>query len=235
MGIFYFTLMISAVSIACCINSSIFSERFNSDFSIRSRFGFVTGCFATKIVQQSSNGCIDVSYVSIFSEISTISLLSNPINGRYTGSVTNRIRCRKTLHSLACNLSDTFSGDQSETAVFFRKMLCNLHHITPHDDRQFLMWTFLIYIKLNVCKIHHMKFDRTCILRNQFCQIYYFFLCSFTCIRRCVEIRCFQFHPTFRNHISRNRAVNPTGKEQHRASIRSTGIPPGPGMISEYK
>ena len=49
--------------------------------------GFVTGCFATKIVQQSSNGWIDVSYVPIFSEISTISCLSNPINGRYTGSV----------------------------------------------------------------------------------------------------------------------------------------------------
>ena len=63
------------------------SDEVSSDFSIRSRFGFVTGCFATKIVQQSSTGCIDVSYVSIFSEISTISRLSNPIKGRYTGSV----------------------------------------------------------------------------------------------------------------------------------------------------
>ena len=48
------TVTTSAVSMAVFINSSIFSVRFVSDFSIRSTFGFVTGCFATNIVQQSS-------------------------------------------------------------------------------------------------------------------------------------------------------------------------------------
>ena len=45
----------------------------------------LTGCFATKIVQQSSNGSIEVSYVPIFSDISIISCLSIPISGLYTG------------------------------------------------------------------------------------------------------------------------------------------------------
>ena len=81
-GGYFPTVITSAVSTAVFTSSSIFSDRFSSDFSILSTFGFVTGCFATKIVQQSSNGWIYVSYVSIFSEISTISLLSKPMSGR---------------------------------------------------------------------------------------------------------------------------------------------------------
>ena len=57
------------------------------DFSITDNTGCVTGCFATKIVQQSSYGRIEVSNVLIFSAIVTISCLSNAINGRYTGKV----------------------------------------------------------------------------------------------------------------------------------------------------
>lgn len=41
---------------AVSISSSIFSESFCSERRITLRFGFVTGCFATKMVQQSSNG-----------------------------------------------------------------------------------------------------------------------------------------------------------------------------------
>ena len=50
------TVIVSVVSMAVCISSSIFSFRCCSERSIIFRFGFVTGCFATKIVQQSSNG-----------------------------------------------------------------------------------------------------------------------------------------------------------------------------------
>ena len=55
------TVITSVVSMAVAISSSIFSASFNSDFLINSTFGLVTGCFATKIVQQSSYGKIDVS------------------------------------------------------------------------------------------------------------------------------------------------------------------------------
>ena len=51
------------VSSAVFIRSSIQSARLISDFSILSTFGFVTGCFATKIVQQSSNGWIETAEV----------------------------------------------------------------------------------------------------------------------------------------------------------------------------
>ena len=46
--------------------ADIFSSSRHSDFLICFRLGLVTGCFATKIVQQSSYGRMDVSYVSIF-------------------------------------------------------------------------------------------------------------------------------------------------------------------------
>ena len=55
------TRITSTVSIAACIRSSIFSSSFFSSFFMTFKLGFVTGCFATKIVQQSSYGRIDVS------------------------------------------------------------------------------------------------------------------------------------------------------------------------------
>ena len=51
----------SLVSSAVFISSSIFSSSFFSEFLIFFKLGFVTGCFATKIVQQSSYGRTDVS------------------------------------------------------------------------------------------------------------------------------------------------------------------------------
>ncbi len=48
------TTISSFVSRAVCTSPSIFSSRFFSCFRITFRFGLVTGCFATKIVQQSS-------------------------------------------------------------------------------------------------------------------------------------------------------------------------------------
>ncbi len=58
---YYFAITTSAVSIASFTSSSIFSLSFLSLRSMTSMIGFVTGCFATKIVQQSSYGRIDVS------------------------------------------------------------------------------------------------------------------------------------------------------------------------------
>ena len=53
-----------------------------SEARIFSGTGFVTGCFATKMVQQSSNGSMEVSYVPIFWAMSMISCLSKAITGR---------------------------------------------------------------------------------------------------------------------------------------------------------
>ena len=46
----------STVRTASSIISSILSASFNSECLITLRFGFVTGCFATNVVQQSSYG-----------------------------------------------------------------------------------------------------------------------------------------------------------------------------------
>ena len=50
------TEMTSSVSNAVLTISSIFSSSLVSDLWMIFKFGFVTGCFATKMVQQSSNG-----------------------------------------------------------------------------------------------------------------------------------------------------------------------------------
>ena len=55
------TQMVSVVSIASFTSSSIFSSSLVSDLLMILIFGLVTGCLATKIVQQSSYGKIDVS------------------------------------------------------------------------------------------------------------------------------------------------------------------------------
>ena len=50
----YSMIRVSAVSTASANRASIFSESFFSERSITESSGFVTGCLATKIVQQSS-------------------------------------------------------------------------------------------------------------------------------------------------------------------------------------
>ena len=56
------------------------------------------------------------------------------------------IGCRERLHGLARHLSDTLSRNQSETLVLFCKMLRQLHHVAPHDNRQLLMRALLVNI-----------------------------------------------------------------------------------------
>ena len=55
------TITISFVAKAVSTSPSISSPKNLSCFRITFTLGFVTGCFATKIVQQSSNGNIEVS------------------------------------------------------------------------------------------------------------------------------------------------------------------------------
>ena len=58
---YYFTMIVSTVFTASANRSTIYSLKFSSDLRITSTYGFVTGCFATKIVQQSSYGRMEVS------------------------------------------------------------------------------------------------------------------------------------------------------------------------------
>ena len=53
-ALFQDTVITSALSTAVCSISPIFSCSFTSERLITFRLGFVTGCFATKMVQQSS-------------------------------------------------------------------------------------------------------------------------------------------------------------------------------------
>ena len=50
------------------------------------------------------------------------------------------------IHSLGCHLSDALTGDQAQALRLFRDLFRDPHHITAHDDGQFLMRTFLIDI-----------------------------------------------------------------------------------------
>ena len=83
------------------------------------------------------------------------------------------------------------------------------------------MRTLLIDIQLNVCKVDYVELDRAGIPGNQSCQIHHFFFCTFTRIRWCMEIRCFQSDTAFCDHISGNRAVDTTGEQEHGTSVSS--------------
>ena len=128
---------------------------------------------------------------------------------------------RKAVHGLACHLSDAFSCDQSQASVFFREHFRKLHHITAHDDRQFLVGTFLVNIQLDIRKVHHMETDRSAVACNQFCQIHNFLFRSLAGVRRRMEIHRVNLHSAFRNHVSCHWAVDPSGKEQHRLAVGS--------------
>ena len=100
-------------------------------------------------------------------------------------------------------------------------MLCNPHHITAHDDRQFIMWAFFIDIKLDIGKVDYMQLDRSCIFGNLLCKIHYLLFGPLAGVRRCMEIGCLQSDATFGDHITCNRTVDSTGKQKHRGSVGS--------------
>ena len=97
------------------------------------RFGFVTGCFATKIVQQSSYGRTDVSYVPyFFGNIDDLLFVETDqrTEDRHGADFVGN---GEGMHRLACHLSDTLSGDQAKAFVLTCKRFCDFHHITAHD------------------------------------------------------------------------------------------------------
>ena len=100
-------------------------------------------------------------------------------------------------------------------------MLCNTHHITAHNNGQFIVRTLVINIQLNICKVYHMQPDRPGITGNDPGKIHNLLLCSLTCVRRRMEICCFNAHTSLGNHISGHRTVDTTGQKKHRLSVRS--------------
>ena len=50
------------------------------------------------------------------------------------------------IHGLGCHLSDALTGDQTQAFRLFHDLFRNPHHITAHDNGQFLMRTFLVNI-----------------------------------------------------------------------------------------
>ena len=110
--------------------------------------------------------------------------------------LTNLICCSKGMHRLACNLSNTLTRDKSKTIAFVCKVLCNLHHITAHNNGKLIVWTFLIDCHLNICKINDIKFDLSRITCNLLCKVYNLLFCSFTCIWWCMEISRFNGNTT---------------------------------------
>ena len=134
---------------------------------------------------------------------------------------TDLIRHCQRLHRLTGNLSDTFSGNQSQILVFRRKMLRQLHHITAHNNRQLIMRTFIINIELDFCKINNMQTNRAGIFCHRFCQIDHFQSGTLTRIRRRMKINRVDFHPALCDHISGHGTVDSSGQQQHGASRAS--------------
>src|SRR5690625_3694442 len=76
----------STVSIRAILSAISLEKSYRDSMRfVASRFGLVIGDFGLKIVQQSSYGRMEISYVPISREISIISCLSIVTNGRRIG------------------------------------------------------------------------------------------------------------------------------------------------------
>ena len=61
----------------------------------------------------------------------------------------------QTVHGLAGYLTDTLSRNKSQTAAFFTEFFGNAHHVSSHDNRQFVMRAFFVNGKLDIGKVDH--------------------------------------------------------------------------------
>ena len=76
-------------------------------------------------------------------------------------------------------------------------MLRNPHHITAHDDRQFIVRALVIDIELDIRKIHDVQFHGPGISGYDPGQIHHLQLGALACIRRRMEIRSLDSHASF--------------------------------------
>ena len=61
----------------------------------------------------------------------------------------------QTVHRLAGYLTDTLACHKSQTAAFFTQFFGNAHHVSSHDNRQFVMRAFFVNGKLDIGKVDH--------------------------------------------------------------------------------
>ncbi len=114
------------------------------------------------------------------------------------------------------------------------KCFCDTHHITTHNDGQFIVRAFFVDIKLDICKVDHMQMDRSAVFCNEFCKIHNFLFCSFACIRRSMEVTASILTPRFAIMYPATGLSIPPDNRSIAYPFVPTGIPPAPGMICEY-
>ena len=119
------------------------------------------------------------------------------------------------LYGLGGNLSDAFAGDQTKAFIFLGDGLCDLHHITAHDNRKFFMRAFLIDVKLNIGKVNGMQINRTRVAGYLSGKIHYLLLRTVTGIWGCMEVNCINLYTSLSDHIACNRGINTTGQKEH--------------------
>ena len=91
----------------------------------------------------------------------------------------HRAEHRHLSHRLGSYLTDAFARYKSEAVCFFCDRFCDPHHVAAHNDRQLIMWAFLINGKLYIRKVYNVQADRSRIGRNIFCQIDNLLFCTF--------------------------------------------------------
>ena len=127
--------MISTVSIAVCTISSIFSTSFLLNDGSRSGSALLPD-----VLQRRSCSSLHMEEWKFHKFRSSLKYLRYPAcQSRSTDGIPAWYAHIHWLLpdfalSVACNLSDTLSCDQSKALILLCKDLC-MHHITTHDDR----------------------------------------------------------------------------------------------------
>ena len=123
------------------------------------------------------------------------------------------------VQGLTCHLADALACDQADGILGQRNLLRNPHHISAHDDCQFVMRALFVNGKLDVCKIHDVELDRTSVNSYKGSQVHDLLLCALACVGRSVEINRIDLDATLGNHVSGNRAVDSAGQKKCRAAV----------------
>ena len=113
-------------------------------------------CNRMFVQKQYSNRTVVLMFLGFyFLDISTTSLLSIPIQGRYTGSVT-ALSVTRRLSSVWLATRPTATSDKAK-GVFQCNSLGNFHHKSSHNNCKVFLWTILINCKLYFGKGYYVK------------------------------------------------------------------------------
>ena len=142
----------------------------------------------------------------------------------------------KSIHSLACNLTDAFTGDKGGAILHYSNLLRKFHHKAAHNDCEILLRAIIPDSLLKLGKRDNISCNHAGIASNLFKQIHNFHFGKLRSVRRRGEVNGAKLDTPFSHHISRNGRINTAADKHSRPAVsarRHTAC--AFNIISSYK